>query len=135
MYSTIKQTIKNIVILCAIVGLAEFIKDKIYHKKYSHIFDLIKEKNNIDICGYYNSNIYPLKQQVDTLEASKKYLPKKNLRLVNAQQENLKELIQELDVTYQQMIEDSKAYTMQIRQAILNTEDPAFKKYEKLKLV
>lgn len=120
-----------ICVLAMGLSLFELYKDRVYHKKYQNVFDLIKEKNAIDTCGFHNDKIWPLERKIDTLEDNKKYMPKGKTLEIEKEEEEIKKQIQGLKVIHNEMLRKSEGYTKRIRKATLDTKDARFIKYMK----
>ena len=86
-------------------------------REHPKLFELIENHNQCinDECGFYNKNIHPLKQKVDSILRDWNYYPMDTREEMEIQLEDIRNNIQELSEIYAEKCENSQAVKEEIK--------------------
>ena len=91
-----------VIALSCVCVLIENIKIKKYEKKYPELFELIEQRNEMQLnfCNFWNENIAPKINRIDYIIREQKYMSAKTLEQSNIELEELKVEVEKLKEEY-----------------------------------
>lgn len=116
-----------IVVIAIFVGLyfaidktIEFVYNSVEAKRkkeHPKLFELIENHNQCinDECGFYNKNIHPLKQKVDSILRDWNYYPMDTREEMEIQLEDIRSSIQDLLEIYAEKCENTRIADAKVR--------------------
>ena len=110
-----------VVIACfCICALMEHIKIKKYEKKHPKLFELIEQRNEMQLnsCNFWNENIAPKINRIDYIIREQKYMSAKTLEQSNIGLEELKVEVEKLKVEYERLQKEEDYWREKIESII-----------------
>ena len=110
-----------VIIACfCICALMEHIKIKKYEKKYPELFELIKQRNEMqsNSCRFWNDNIAPKINRIDYVIKEQTYMSAKTLEQSNIKLEELKVEVEKLKVEYERLQKEEDDWREKIESII-----------------
>lgn len=119
--------------LFLILSGIEDLKLKRYEKKYPHLFELIKKKDELSLecCKFHNTNITPIRRAIDVLTPDLKYMGEERLKSANTELNMLKEQMDRYYIKYYEYLTEEDLLQEEI-EAIIRTDEGLFKTMQKL---
>ena len=109
-----------VIALFCIFALIEHIKMKKYKKKYHKLFELIEQRNEIQLnsCNFWNENIAPKINRIDYIIREQKYMSAKTLEQSNIELEELKVEVEKLKVEHERLQKEEDDWREKIESII-----------------
>lgn len=109
-----------VIALFCICALIENIKIKKYEKKYPELFELIEQRNKIQLnsCNFWNENIAPKINRIDYIVREQKYMSAKTLEQSNIELEELKVEVEKLKVEHERLQKEEDDWREKIESVI-----------------
>ena len=106
--------------LFCIFALIEHIKIKKYEKKYPELFELIEQRNEMQLssCRFWNDNIAPKINRIDYIIKEQKYMSAKTLEQSNIELEELKVEVEKLKVEHERLQKEEDDWREKIESII-----------------
>ena len=107
-------------ILIKIIDFAYSVKDKMLRKKYPEFFALLDDVHDFghEACRRHNATVPKLIKEIDTIEASLKYLPREQVEIKNAKLEELRKELFEAKKASQADDEELEAKRKVVREYV-----------------